>query len=98
MIDGSVLWIRPNSTVVIRNSNSIFGGTNVRVALDEGQLNVRTQDSTEGSENIVEVKETENYVFLRKPMRVLISMKTQMAAKSVSVAEAWKPRSAAKRL
>src|SRR5687767_166392 len=38
MIDGSILYVRPNSTVVIRDSSSIFGGTDVRVSLDEGQL------------------------------------------------------------
>ncbi len=60
MIDGSTLQIRPNSTVVIRDSSSIFGGKNVRVALDQGQLNVKTQDQTESTENIVEVMESEN--------------------------------------
>lgn len=60
MIDGSVLSIRPNSTVVIRDSKSIFGGTNVRVSLDDGQINVKTQDQTETTENVVEVQETEN--------------------------------------
>lgn len=60
MIDGSTLTIRPNSTVVIRDSASIFGGTNVRVELDTGQINVRTLDQTESSNNIVEVKEVEN--------------------------------------
>lgn len=60
MIDGSTLTIRPNSTVVIRDSASIFGGTNVRVALDTGQINVRTLNQTESSNNIVEVKEVEN--------------------------------------
>lgn len=60
MIDGSILYVRPNSTVVIRDSSSIFGGTDVRVSLDEGQLNVRTQDQTENTQNIVEVKESES--------------------------------------
>jgi FecR protein len=60
MIDGATLTIRPNSTVVIRDSASIFGGTNVRVALDTGQINVKTLDQTESSNNIVEVKEVEN--------------------------------------
>lgn len=60
MIDGSTLTVRPNSTVVIRDSASIFGGTNVRVALDTGQINVRTLNQTESSNNIVEVKEVEN--------------------------------------
>ena len=63
MIDGSTLSIRPNSTVVIRDSASIFGGTNVRVTLDDGQINVKTQDQTEQTENVVEVLESENRVF-----------------------------------
>jgi hypothetical protein len=62
MIDGSVLTVRPNSTVVIRDSASIFGGTNVRVALDDGQINVKTQDQNETSNNIVEVKQVENKI------------------------------------
>ncbi|MDQ3636301.1 MAG: FecR family protein [Acidobacteriota bacterium] len=36
MIDGSILSIRPNSTVVIRDSSSLLGGTSVRVKLDDG--------------------------------------------------------------
>ncbi len=63
MIDGSTLSIRPNSTVVIRDSASIFGGTNVRVTLDTGQLNVKTQDQSEQTENVVEVREAENRLF-----------------------------------
>lgn len=60
MIDGSVLTIRPNSTVVIRESNSLFGGPNSRVTLDTGQINVRTEDQPENSQNVVEVRESEN--------------------------------------
>lgn len=63
MIDGSTLSVRPNSTIVIRDSSSIFGGTNVRVTLDEGGLNVKTREQTESSENVVEVKESENRLF-----------------------------------
>ena len=63
MIDGSMLSVRPNSTIVIRDSSSIFGGTNVRVTLDEGGLNVKTKEQTESSENVVEVKESENRLF-----------------------------------
>jgi hypothetical protein len=63
MIDGSTISIRPNSTVVIRDSASIFGGTNVRVSLDDGQINVRTQDQTNDTQNVVEVLESENRVF-----------------------------------
>lgn len=62
MIDGSILTIRPNSTVVIRDSSSLFGGKNVRVALDGGQINVKTEDQPEDTENIVEVRESENKI------------------------------------
>ena len=60
MIDGSILYIRPNSTVVIRDSSSILGGTDVRVTLDDGEMNVRTEDQTENTQNIVELNESEN--------------------------------------
>jgi hypothetical protein len=60
MIDGSTLSVRPNSTVVIRDSQSIFGGTNVRVKLDDGQINVKTQNQTDATENVVEVMESKN--------------------------------------
>ncbi len=60
MIDGSVLSVRPNSTVVISDSSSILGGTSVKVKLDDGQINVKTEDQPEASNNVVEVKETEN--------------------------------------
>ncbi|HSK71164.1 MAG TPA: FecR domain-containing protein [Pyrinomonadaceae bacterium] len=60
MIDGSMLSIRPNSTVVIRDSASIFGGTDVRVSLDDGQINVKTEEQPENSQNVVEVLDSEN--------------------------------------
>ena len=59
MIDQSVYSVRPNSTVVIRDSSSIFGGTNVRVALDDGQINVRTDDQPANTENVVEMMDSE---------------------------------------
>jgi len=59
MIDGSVYSVRPNSTVVIRDNSSLFGGKNVRVSLDDGQLNVRTDQQAENVENIVEMSDTE---------------------------------------
>ncbi|MFV0388644.1 MAG: FecR domain-containing protein [Pyrinomonadaceae bacterium] len=62
MIDGSILSIRPNSTVVTRDSSSILGGTNVRVKLDDGQINVQTQNQGESSNNVVEIKESENKI------------------------------------
>ncbi len=62
MIDGSTLSVRPNSTVVIRDSTSILGGTNVRVSLDYGQMNVKTQDQTENTENVVEMQASESEI------------------------------------
>jgi len=62
MIDGSILSVRANSTVVIRDSNSLFGGPNVRVTLDTGQINVRTEEQPENTENVVEVRESENKI------------------------------------
>ncbi len=59
MIDQSVYSVRPNSTVVIRDSSSIFGGTNVRVALDDGQINVRTDQQPADTENVVEMMDSE---------------------------------------
>jgi hypothetical protein len=60
MIDGSTLSVRPNSTVVIRDSSTMFGGQNVRVAVDTGQINVKTEDQQESTNNVVEVKQSEN--------------------------------------
>ncbi|MBK7933035.1 MAG: FecR domain-containing protein [Pyrinomonadaceae bacterium] len=60
MIDGSVYSVRPNSTVVVRDTTSLFGGKNVRVRVDDGQLNVRTEDQPADSKNIVELGESEN--------------------------------------
>ena len=59
MIDGSVYSVRPNSTVVIRDSSSIFGGNKVRVSLDDGQINVRTDQQPENTENVVEMLDSE---------------------------------------
>ncbi|HMJ07593.1 MAG TPA: FecR domain-containing protein, partial [Pyrinomonadaceae bacterium] len=59
MIDGSSYSVRPNSTVVIRDNSSLFGGTNVRVSLDDGQLNVRTEQQPENTENVVEMMDSE---------------------------------------
>ena len=62
MIDQSVYSVRPNSTVVIRDSSSLFGGTNVRVSLDDGQINVRTDQQPENTQNVVEMMESETRV------------------------------------
>jgi len=59
MLDGSVYTVRPNSTVVVRDNSSIFGGVNVRVALDDGQMNVRTETQPENGQNVVEMLDSE---------------------------------------
>jgi len=60
MIDGSVYSVRPNSTVVVRDTTSLFGGKNVRVRVNGGQLNVRTEEQGDDTKNIVELGESEN--------------------------------------
>lgn len=60
MTDGSVYTVKPNSTIVVRDNSSLFGGRNVRVSLDDGQLNVKTDQQAEKSENVVEMAEAEN--------------------------------------
>jgi hypothetical protein len=62
MIDGSVYSVRPNSTVIVRDTTSLFGGKNVRVRVDDGQLNVRTEEQPENTQNIVELGESENQI------------------------------------
>ena len=62
MVDGSVLTVRPNSTLIIKDNSSIFGGANVRVSLDDGQLNVRTDQLPENAENIVEMLDSETAI------------------------------------
>ena len=65
MIDNSVYNVRPNSTVVIKDTTSIFGGKNVRVSLGEGQINVRTDEQPQDTKNIVEVADSENQLMPR---------------------------------
>jgi hypothetical protein len=62
MADGSVLTVRPNSALIIKVNSSIFGGPNVRVSLDDGQLNVRTDQLPADSENIVEMSESQTSI------------------------------------
>lgn len=59
MIDGSKYQLRPNGAITIKDNVSFLGGRNVRVLLDDGQLNVRTTEQQE-TNNIVEVAESEN--------------------------------------
>jgi hypothetical protein len=64
MADGSTLRVRPNSTVIIRDNTRSEGEggerTNVRVAVEGGQVNVRTEDQSNGTNNVVETKQTRN--------------------------------------
>lgn len=56
LADGSTVTVRPNSVVTVRDNARIDDGahTNVRVAVERGQINIRTEDQTAGSRNIVE--------------------------------------------
>lgn len=64
MADGSTLVVRPNSTVIIRDNTSTEGEegqrTRVRVAVENGQINVRTEEQTAGTVNVVDTKQTQN--------------------------------------
>ena len=62
LIDGSSLIVRPNSVVQIRDNTQAANGQGkrVRVAVDRGQINVRTEDQAEGTTNVVETRLTEN--------------------------------------
>ncbi len=60
LADGSTLVIRPNSTVIIRDNTNTEGGRNVRVRVDTGQINVRTEQQPEGTTNVVETSQTQS--------------------------------------
>jgi hypothetical protein len=61
MADGSMLVVRENSTVVIRDNAAEEGQrSNVKVAVDRGQVNVRTEEIAPGGKNIVETPKTQN--------------------------------------
>ena len=62
LADGSTLFVRPNSTVIVRDNTNVEGGqkANVRVAVDRGQINVRTEMQPEGATNVVETPKTQN--------------------------------------
>ncbi len=62
MIDGTRYTLRPNSTMVVKGSTSLFGGKDVRVTVDDGQVNVRTNEQPPDTKNIVEVADSENRV------------------------------------
>lgn len=62
LADGSTLFVRPNSTVIVRDNSNADGGqkVNVRVAVDRGQINVRTETQPEGGSNVVETPKTQS--------------------------------------
>jgi uncharacterized cupin superfamily protein len=62
LADGSTLFVKPNSVVTIAENTSAEGGksTKVRVAVESGQVNVRTEQQNEGAQNIVGTHLTES--------------------------------------
>lgn len=78
MIDGSVLSVRPNSTVIIRNSSSLLNGTSVRVKLDDGQIRVKTEEQPDSSNNVVEIKESESRLLSQTEASFDFSEKTNV--------------------
>ena len=60
MIDGSTMTLKQNSTMVVKDSTSLFGSRDVRVLVDDGQVNVRTDEQGQDTRNIVEVANSEN--------------------------------------
>ncbi len=64
MADGSTLVVRPNSTIVVRDNTGSDDGKkpNVKVAVESGQMYVRTEQQPEGTVHIVETPKTNNKV------------------------------------
>src|SRR4029079_3529670 len=62
LADGSTLVIKPNSTIVVRDSARAEDGkkTNVHVRVNSGQLSVRTEQQADGTTNVVETPQTKN--------------------------------------
>lgn len=60
--DGSTLTVRENSVMRIRDNTGggAGGAARVRVAVDRGQINIRTEQMPDGTTNIVETQLTEN--------------------------------------
>jgi hypothetical protein len=61
--DGSTLTVRENSVMRIRDNTGggeAGGAARVRVAVDRGQVNIRTEQMPDGATNIVETRLTEN--------------------------------------
>jgi hypothetical protein len=64
LADGSTLFVKPNSVVTIAENTSGENGrpTKVKVAVESGQINVRTDQQAEGAQNIVGTHLSENHV------------------------------------
>ncbi len=62
LADGSTLVVKPNSTIIIRDNARGDDGkkSNVHVRVDSGQMFVRTEQQTEGTNNVVETPKTKN--------------------------------------
>src|SRR5829696_1551179 len=62
LADGSILLIKPNSTIIVRDNAKADDGrkTNVHVKVDSGQLSVRTEQQADGTTNVVETPKTKN--------------------------------------
>jgi uncharacterized cupin superfamily protein len=64
MADGSSIFVRPNSTMIIRDNTKSEGKdgqlTQVRVAVDNGQVAVRTEEQPDGTSNVIETRQTQN--------------------------------------
>lgn len=62
LADGSTLLVKPNSTIIIRDNARADDGkkTNIHVVVDSGQMLVRTEQLTEGTNSVVETPKTKN--------------------------------------
>src|ERR1051325_3527419 len=62
LADGSTLFVKPNSTIIVRDNARADDGkkTNVHVVVDSGQLSVRTEEQAAGTTNVVETPQTKN--------------------------------------
>ena len=62
LADGSTLLVKPNSTIIVRDNAKADDGkrTNIHVAVESGQLSVRTEQQADGTTNVVETPKTKN--------------------------------------
>lgn len=60
--DGTMYTLRPNARMVVKGSTSLFGGKDVGVTVDDGQVDVRTDKLRQDTKNIVEVADSANRV------------------------------------